>query len=246
MSRVLTQPKSPRHVAVIMDGNGRWARARNRPRAFGHSAGVEAVRRTVTAAGELGVEWLTLFSFSTENWERPQAEVAALIDLLRRFVDADLERLASEGVRVWIAGERDTLSQELRAIIERVEERTAGNDRFNLVIAFNYGGRDEIARAARRLADRVKAGTLDPAAIDAAAVAGALDVPEAPDVDLLIRTSGEKRISNFLLFQAAYAELVFMDDVLWPDFDRAALERAMAEYAARERRFGRVAPADAS
>jgi undecaprenyl diphosphate synthase len=169
-----------------------------------------------------------------------------LLDLLRRFVDADLERLAREGVRVRIAGEREGLSTDLRAIIERVETRTAANTSFNLVIAFNYGGRDEIARAARRLAERVKAGTLEPAAIDAGAVAGALDVPEAPDVDLLIRTSGEKRISNFLLFQAAYAELVFMDDVLWPDFDRAALERALGEYAARERRFGRVAPADAS
>ena len=233
----------PRHVAVIMDGNGRWARARNRPRAFGHREGVEAVRRTVTAAGELGVEWLTLFGFSTENWERPRDEVAALLDLLRRFVDADLDRLEAEGVRVRIAGGREGLSSDLVEIITRAEERTAHNDTFNLVIAFNYGGRDEIARAARRLAVKVAAGELTPEAIDAAAFAAALDVPDAPEVDLLIRTSGEKRISNFLLFQAAYAEFVFTD-VLWPDFDRAALERALSEYRARERRYGRVAAAD--
>jgi undecaprenyl diphosphate synthase len=228
-----------------MDGNGRWAKARNLPRAFGHREGVEAVRRNVRAAGELGAEWLTLFGFSTENWDRPPDEVSALMELLKRFVDADLEKLNDEGVRVRIAGERDTLSPDLRAIIARAESRTAANTAFNLVIAFNYGGRDEMARAARRLAQRVKAGELEPGAIDERAFAGALDIPEAPQVDLLIRTSGEKRISNFLLFQAAYAEFVFTD-VLWPDFDRAAMEAAIAEYRARDRRFGRVAAANAS
>ncbi len=168
-----------------------------------------------------------------------------LLELLRRFVDADLERLRAEGVRVRIAGERESLSDDLKAIIERAEGRTCANDRFNLTIAFNYGGRDEIARAARRLARRAAAGEIDPAHIDERMFATALDIPEMPEVDLLIRTSGEKRISNFLLFQAAYAEFVFMD-VLWPDFDRAALEAAIAEYQARERRFGRVATADAS
>jgi undecaprenyl diphosphate synthase len=228
-----------------MDGNGRWARARNRPRAFGHREGVEAVRRTVAAAGELGVEWLTLFGFSTENWDRPAPEVNDLLELLRRFVDADLERLHAEGVRVRVAGERESLRDDLKAIIERAESRTAANDRFHLAIAFNYGGRDEITRAARRLAARAAAGEIDPASIDARAFAEALDVPDMPEVDLLIRTSGEKRISNFLLFQAAYAEFVFTD-VLWPDFDRAALEAAIAEFRARDRRFGRVATADAS
>jgi undecaprenyl diphosphate synthase len=228
-----------------MDGNGRWARARNRPRAFGHREGVEAVRRTVKAAGELGVEWLTLFGFSTENWDRPAPEVSDLLELLRHFVDADLERLRDEGVRVRVAGERESLSEDLKAIITRAESRTAGNHRFNLTIAFNYGGRDEIVRAARRLATRAAAGEIDPASIDATRFGGALDVPEMPPVDLLIRTSGEKRISNFLLFQSAYAEFVFTD-VLWPDFDRAALEAAIAEYLARDRRFGRVAAADAS
>jgi undecaprenyl diphosphate synthase len=241
----LTLAPGPRHVAIIMDGNGRWAKLRNRPRAFGHREGVEAVRRTVKAAGELGVEWLTLFGFSTENWERPADEVSALMELLKRFVDADLEKLRAEGVRVRIAGDRETLNPDLRGIIERAEIRTASNTAFNLVIAFNYGGRDEIARAARRLAQRVKAGEIEPSAIDAQSFATALDIPEAPEVDLLIRTSGEKRISNFLLFQAAYAEFVFTD-VLWPDFDRAALEAAIAEYRARDRRFGRVATADAS
>jgi undecaprenyl diphosphate synthase len=241
----LARPERPRHIAVIMDGNGRWARARSRPRAFGHREGVEAVRRTVQAAGELGVEWLTLFGFSTENWERPAEEVSDLLDLLRRFVDADLERLHVEGVRVRIAGRREGLSADLTEIITRAESRTADNDRFHLTIAFNYGGRDEIARAARRLAERVQAGEIGPAAIDEHMFATALDVPEAPEVDLLIRTSGEKRISNFLLYQAAYAEFVFTD-VLWPDFNRAALEAALAEYRARERRFGRVATADAS
>lgn len=227
-----------------MDGNGRWARARGRPRAFGHREGVEAVRRTVKAAGEQGIEWLTLFGFSTENWDRPQAEVSDLLDLLRRFVDADLERLHAEGVRVRVAGNRDALSDDIRAIVDRAEARTRDNTRFNLVIAFNYGGRDEIARAARRLAARVAAGELSAEAIDEDAFARALDVPEAPNVDLLIRTSGEQRISNFLLFQAAYAEFVFTD-VLWPDFGAEALGDALAEYARRERRFGRVETADA-
>ncbi|MGD2131185.1 MAG: isoprenyl transferase [Maricaulaceae bacterium] len=243
MSHSLSPENRPRHVAIIMDGNGRWARARGRPRAFGHREGVEAVRRTVRAAGELGVQWLTLFGFSTENWDRPADEVSDLLDLLRRFVDADLERLRREGVRIRIAGDRDNLSRELADIIERAESQTADNDRFNLTIAFNYGGRDEIARAARRLASEVASGAIRPEDIDAEKFSQSLDVPEMPDVDLLIRTSGEKRISNFLLFQSAYAEYVFTD-VLWPEFDRAALEAALDEYQGRDRRFGRVAAAN--
>jgi len=240
----LTTPSSPRHVAIIMDGNGRWARARGRPRAFGHREGVEAVRRTVKSAGELGVQWMTLFGFSTENWDRPAAEVSDLLDLLRRFVDADLERLHKEGVRVRIAGDRGALSPDLVAIIERAEQRTAENSAFHLIIAFNYGGQDEIARAARRLAVRAVDGDLDPAAINVDAITSALDVPDAPPVDLLIRTSGEQRISNFLLFQTAYAEFVFTD-VLWPDFGHEPLAAALEEYARRERRFGRTEPVDA-
>ncbi len=229
----------PAHVAIIMDGNGRWAEKRGRPRAFGHRQGVEAVRRAVTAAGELGLTHLTLFGFSTENWRRPVEEVDALFDLLRRFVDADLERLAGENVRIRVIGAREALSPDLIAIIDRAEARTAANTRFHLTIAFNYGARDEIVRAARRLADDVASGAVEPDAIDDAAFASKLDTAGQPDPDLVIRTSGEHRMSNFLLWQSAYAELVFLE-VLWPDFDKAWFERALGEYAGRRRRFGGV------
>ncbi|XBQ15617.1 MAG: polyprenyl diphosphate synthase [Oceanicaulis sp.] len=229
-----TPRAAPRHVAVIMDGNGRWAAARGRPRAFGHKAGVEAVRRTVQAAGELGVEHLTLFSFSTENWRRPAEEIGALFDLLRGYVETDLDRLDAEGVRIRVIGRREGLSEDLLSIIDRAETRTEANSRFHLWIAFNYGGRDEIVRAARRAAE---AAAGDPSQIDEAAFEACLDTAGAPEPDLVIRTSGERRISNFLLWQAAYAELVFVD-VLWPDFDRTALESAIGVYAGRERRYG--------
>ena len=226
---------APRHVAIIMDGNGRWAKARGRPRAFGHRKGVDAVRAVVSAAGDAGVKVLTLFSFSTENWRRPSEEVEALFELLRHFVDADLERLAGEGVRILVIGTRDALTQELRAIIDRAEARTRENEAFDLVIAFNYGGRDEILRAARRAA--AQPGGLD--AVSEAQFSGFLDTGALPDPDLVIRTSGEHRISNFLLWQAAYAELVFTD-VLWPDFDAAAFAAALDEFARRDRRYGAV------
>lgn len=229
----------PAHIAIIMDGNGRWAAARGRPRAFGHRAGVEAVRRTVRAAGELGITHLTLFGFSTENWRRPAEEIDALFDLLRRFVDADLDRLESEGVRVRIIGRRDNLSPDLRAIVERAEARTASNEDFTLTIAFNYGSRDEIVRAARALAERVRQGEIAPEDIDAERFACHLDTVGLPDPDLVIRTSGERRTSNFLLWQSAYAEFVFLD-VFWPDFSREHLEGALAEFAGRERRYGGV------
>ena len=229
----------PAHVAIIMDGNGRWAEKRGRPRAFGHREGVEAVRRAVRAAGELGLTHLTLFGFSTENWRRPVEEVDALFDLLRRFVDADLERLAAENVRIRVIGAREGLSADLIAIIDRAEARTANNTDFHLTIAFNYGARDEIVRAARRLADDVASGAIEPGAIDDAAFASRLDTAGQPDPDLVIRTSGEHRMSNFLLWQAAYAELVFLD-VLWPDFDKSWFERALGEFAGRRRRFGGV------
>lgn len=227
----------PRHVAVIMDGNGRWARARGRPRTFGHSQGVEALRRAVEAAGELGIEYLTVFGFSTENWRRPVEEVNALLDLLRLYVARDLERLAREGVRVRVIGARENLAQDIRDIIERAEVRTASNKGLNLTIAFNYGAQGEIVRAVRRIAAEAAAGKIDAGSIDEAKFETYLDTAGLPAPDLLIRTSGEQRMSNFLLWQAAYAELVFLD-VLWPDFDRAALERAIDEYRRRDRRFG--------
>lgn len=229
----------PRHVAIIMDGNGRWAVARGRPRALGHRAGVEAVRRCVAAAGELGITHLTLFGFSTENWRRPPEEVDALFDLLRRFVAADLDRLHREGVRVRIIGRRDDLGDDIRSIVERAEAQTAGNDRFMLTIAFNYGSRDEIARAARAIAEATARGEIAPGDIDPDLVERHLDTAGLPDPDLVIRTSGERRTSNFLLWQSAYSEYVFLD-VLWPDFSREHLEAALTDYARRERRYGGV------
>jgi undecaprenyl diphosphate synthase len=231
--------RSVRHVAIIMDGNGRWARQRNQPRAFGHRKGVDAVRTAVRAAGKLGIKYLTLFGFSTENWRRPSDEVDALFDLMKRFVDADLEKLHREGVNVRIAGRRQGLSEDLLAIIERAEQRTAGNDKCFLTIAFNYGGRDELVRAARQLAQDVAAGKIDPDAVDEASFSAYLDTKGMPDPDLVIRTSGEHRTSNFLIWQAAYAELVFLD-VLWPDFSAQHLEQALTEFASRQRRFGGV------
>jgi undecaprenyl diphosphate synthase len=230
----------PRHVAIIMDGNGRWAKRRGLPRIEGHRRGVEAVRRAVRAAGELGVEYLTVFSFSSENWSRPETEVSDLIGLMKRFIRSDLASLAAEGVRVRIIGDRETLPADLREIIAEAEDRTAGNTRLTLLVAFNYGGRQEIVRAAQRFA---RAAALDPAlldAVDAPAFAAFMDAGDVPEADLVIRTSGEQRISNFLLWQSAYAEFVFMP-VLWPDFDRADFERAVAEFHRRDRRFGRVA-----
>jgi undecaprenyl diphosphate synthase len=227
----------PRHVAIIMDGNGRWARLRSRPRTFGHREGVEALRRAVEAAGDLGVPYLTVFGFSTENWRRPPEEVSALLDLLRLYVNRDLERLAEEGVRVRVIGARDNLAPDLLRMIESAEARTAGNSALNLTIAFNYGGQQEIARAAQKLAEDVAAGRVKSQDVSPDLFASYLDTRDLPAPDIVIRTSGERRLSNFLLWQAAYAELVFLD-VLWPDFDRAALEQAIDEFARRERRFG--------
>jgi len=220
-----------------MDGNGRWARQRSRPRTFGHAEGVEALRRTVEAAGDLGVHYLTVFGFSTENWRRPVEEVNALFDLLRLYVARDLDRLAREGVRVRVIGDRANLQKDILEIIDRAESRTRANDQLNLTIAFNYGGQDEIARAARRAAEDVKAGKLAPADINPDSFSRYLDTADLPPPDLLVRTSGELRLSNFMLWQAAYTELVFVDK-LWPDFDRAALAEAIETYRKRERRYG--------
>jgi undecaprenyl diphosphate synthase len=229
--------EAPRHVAIIMDGNGRWAAARGLPRSEGHRRGVEALRRTVRAAGELGVGILTIFSFSSENWSRPPAEVRDLMALLRRFIRNDLAELHGNNVRVRVIGERAGLAPDILRLLEEAEELTRRNDGLMLVVAFNYGARQEIARAARRLAHEVRAGRLDPEAVTAESLARFLDAPDLPDPDLIIRTSGEQRLSNFLLWQAAYSELVFVP-IHWPDFDRAVLEQALAEYRRRERRFG--------
>jgi len=228
---------TPHHVAIIMDGNGRWARKRMWPRTLGHREGVEALRRAVDAAAELGLEYLTVFGFSTENWRRPKDEVSALFDLLRLYVDRDLQRLADDGVRVRIIGGREDLAPDILEIIERAEARTANNDKLNLTIAFNYGGQQEIARAARRCAADVAAGKLKPEEITEEVFNTYLDTSGIPAPDIVIRTSGELRLSNFLLWQAAYSELVFLD-VLWPDFNKAALEKAISEFAQRGRRFG--------
>ncbi|MEQ8177345.1 MAG: isoprenyl transferase [Amphiplicatus sp.] len=231
--------EAPLHVAIIMDGNGRWAAARGLKRADGHREGVAAARRTVEAARDLNIGTVTLYSFSTENWRRPAGEVRDLMNLLRQFIGDDLPTLKKEGVRVRIIGDRETLDRELRMLVSHAEKETASNSRFTLQIAFNYGGRDEIVRAARAAAKAAASGALDPAALDEAAFAGFLDTRNSPEPDLVIRTSGEKRISNFLLWQAAYAEYVFLD-VLWPDFDKQHLAAAIEEFQRRERRFGGV------
>jgi undecaprenyl diphosphate synthase len=227
----------PRHVAIIMDGNGRWASARGLPRGEGHRRGVEALRQTVRAAGDLGIAVLTIFSFSAENWSRPASEIRDLMGLLKRFVRNDLADLHKNGVRVRIIGERDDLERDIRRLLEEAEELTKGNDRLTLVVAFNYGARQEIARAVKRMAEQSASGALDPAQINADTLGTFLDTADLPDPDLIIRTSGEQRLSNFLLWQAAYSELVFLP-LHWPDFDRAALESAITEYRRRERRFG--------
>ncbi len=229
--------KAPRHVAIIMDGNGRWAAARGLPRAEGHRRGVEALRRTIRAAGEIGIEFVTIFSFSAENWSRPASEVHELMGLLRRFIRNDLAELHQSNVRVRVIGERQTLDPEIGRLLVEAEELTKNNSGLTLVVAFNYGARQEIARAARRIADEALKGHLDPTAVTPDTVARFLDAPDVPDPDLIIRTSGEQRLSNFLLWQAAYSELVFVP-IYWPDFDRAALEAAIREYQQRERRFG--------
>ena len=227
----------PRHVAIIMDGNGRWASARGLPRGEGHRRGVEALRKTVRAAGEMGISYLTIFSFSAENWSRPPSEIRDLMGLLRRFIRNDLAELHQSRVKVRVIGERDDLDPDIRRLLEEAEELTKDNDRLTLVVAFNYGARQEIARAVARISVKIKAGEIDPSAMTAELIGQNLDAPDLPDPDLIIRTSGEQRLSNFLLWQAAYSELVFVP-TCWPDFDRAALESAIAEYHRRERRFG--------
>jgi undecaprenyl diphosphate synthase len=225
------------HVAIIMDGNGRWAKARGLPRALGHRAGVAALKRTVEAAQAQGVGRLTVFGFSTENWSRPAQEVLDLMSLPRIYFESDLARLRREGVRVRVIGRRQGLSNDLLAMIDEAETSTAGNNRFHLQVAFNYGGRADIADAARRLAEAAREGRLDPSTIDEATFGARLSTAEHAAPDLIIRTSGEQRLSNFLLWETAYAELVFQD-VLWPDYGAAELKAALEEFRGRERRYG--------
>jgi undecaprenyl diphosphate synthase len=226
-----------RHIAIIMDGNGRWAAERGLPRTEGHRQGVESVRRTVSAAQELGITHLTLFSFSSENWSRPRQEINDLFGLLRRFIRRDLADLHKNGVKIRVIGTREGLERDLLRLIDDAVELTKDNSSLNLTIAFNYGARDEIARAARRIAEDVDKGVLAPAEVTEERFATCLDTAGLPDPDLLIRTSGELRLSNFLLWQVAYSEFVFVD-CYWPDFSREQLEAALAEYQRRSRRFG--------
>jgi undecaprenyl diphosphate synthase len=234
--------EAPLHVGVIMDGNGRWAAARGLPRFEGHRRGVEALRRTVRAAADLGVRYLTVYSFSSENWTRPVQEISELMGLLKYFIRNDLLTLQEAGVRVRVIGERDNLKPDIVALLEEAETRTQGNDKLDLIVAFNYGARNEIVEASRALARDVAAGRLRPEDIDEALFASRLQTAGAPDPDLIIRTSGEMRLSNFMMWQAAYSELVFLP-LYWPDFDRQALESAIDSFRARERRFGGVGAA---
>ena len=227
----------PRHVAIIMDGNGRWAKKRLMPRVAGHKAGMEAVRRTIKAAGELGIEALTLYAFSSENWRRPTTEIADLMGLLRFYLRREVGELDRNQVRLELIGDWRALDSDIVADLEAARTRLAGNRGLTLVLALNYGAQDEMVRAVRALAAEAKDGGIDPQAIDMAAIEARLDTADLPPLDLMIRTSGEQRLSNFLLWQAAYAELLFLE-ILWPDFDRAALEEAIAVFGRRERRYG--------
>jgi undecaprenyl diphosphate synthase len=231
----------PRHIAIIMDGNGRWAKARGMPRTFGHKAGVDSLRKTVEAAGDLGIEVLTVYAFSTENWRRPDDEIDALFGLLRGFIRSDLDRLDRSGVRVRVLGQREGVPPDILTLFDNAEAQTADNKVMTLVIAFNYGGQVEIAHAVQRIALKVASGEIAPAAITPKLIASFLPSDEWPDPDLVIRTSGEQRLSNFLIWQSAYAEFLVVD-TLWPDFGRLDLEAALNQYALRQRRYGGVNP----
>ena len=233
----------PVHVGIIMDGNGRWAAARGLPRLEGHRRGVEALRAAVGAASDLGVSYLTVYSFSSENWARPIEEVSDLMGLLKHFIRKDLADLHRNGVKVRVIGERDNLARDIRMLLDEAEELTCRNTGLVLVVAFNYGSRQEIASAMRRIAERVRDGEIAPDGIGPDTIAMHLDTAGLPDPDLIIRTSGEQRLSNFLMWQAAYAEFVFLP-CHWPDFDRSAFQAAIDAYTIRDRRFGGIRPAD--
>lgn len=231
----------PEHVAIIMDGNGRWAKQRGLPRVMGHKRGVEAVREVVRTAADYGIRYLTLFAFSSENWRRPEAEINDLLGLLKAFIRRDLADLHRSNVRVRVIGERTNLGSDIKSLLLEAEETTRNNTALTLVIAFNYGSRDEIARAVASMARDVAAGVLSPSDVTPELISSRLDTAGIPDPDLIIRTSGEERLSNFLLWQAAYSELIFVPD-FWPDFDRQHFMAALEQYSLRDRRFGGLAP----
>jgi len=237
MEQSAAAPPPPAHVAIIMDGNGRWAKARGLPRVAGHRRGAEAARRTVKAAAEFGISYLTLFGFSSENWKRPADEVDDLMALLRHYLRGEVAEFHRNNIRLRVIGDRERLAPDIVGLIENTEALTAGNTRLTVAIALSYGGRAEIAGAARRIAEEVLAGKLGPAEIDEACLARHLLTADMPDPDLVIRTSGEQRLSNFLLWQTAYSEFVFLE-TLWPDFGKPELERALREFRGRDRRYG--------
>lgn len=239
MGRHPSERSSPEHVAIIMDGNGRWAQARGKPRLFGHHAGARRVREIVEACPDLGVKYLTIFAFSTENWKRTQSEVSGLMKLFKRYLMSETRELVEAGVRVRFIGDRMKLDETLVALMDELELLTCDNDLVHLTVALNYGGRDEVARATKRLSREVAAGNIDPESVDAETLARFLDTYVLPDPDLVIRTSGEARISNFLLWQSAYSEYEFVD-TLWPDFTRDEFARVIGNFTHRERRYGAV------
>jgi len=239
LAKDIPQDSVPNHVAIIMDGNGRWAQARGKPRLYGHHAGAKRVREIVEACGHMGVKYLTIFAFSTENWKRTQTEVSGLMQLFRRYLTREAQTLVDNGIRVRFIGDRIRLDETLVALMDDLELMTAGNDVVHLTVALNYGGRDEVARATKRLAREVAAGRIDPESVNAETLARFLDTCVLPDPDLVIRTSGEARISNFLLWQSAYSEYEFVD-TLWPDFTADEFRKVMTSFAGRERRFGAV------
>jgi undecaprenyl diphosphate synthase len=236
-SKSASELKIPQHLAIIMDGNGRWARERGLPRYHGHRSGVDAVKRVVRAARERGIKFLTLYSFSTENWTRPEEEVGELFKLLRLFIRRDLAELHHNNVRVWVIGERDKLPVDIISLLEEAENLTRDNTAQNLIIAFNYGSRQEIAKAMRVIAGKCAAGLLAPDEISETEISAHLDTRSFPDPDLILRTGGEQRLSNFLLWQAAYAEFVFVDKY-WPDISEEDLTEVLRIYSSRKRRYG--------
>jgi undecaprenyl diphosphate synthase len=236
---IAAQGNLPRHVAVIMDGNGRWAERRGKPRIFGHQAGMKAVREVIETTADLGIPYLTLYAFSQENWKRPRTEIEALMGLLKRYIRTERKELIEKGIRVRAIGDIERLAHGSREELDELITDTAANERLTVTLALSYGGRSEIVEAVRRIARQVRAGELEPEAIDEEVFADRLYTADLPDPDLLIRTSGELRISNFLLWQIAYTE-IYVTEVLWPDFDRDAFLDAVAAYQGRERRFGRV------
>jgi undecaprenyl diphosphate synthase len=239
LTRSLSRERCPRHVAIIMDGNGRWASLRGLPRSAGHKAGVDALRRAVKAAADFGIEFLTIYSFSSENWSRPEAEISFLLDLLRRFVRQDVAELHRAGVKIKVIGSRENLEPAMIALLDDAERLTRENSGLNLVVAFNYGSRQEISRAISAIVAKVETGEIVAGEISPDLISQHLDTAGIPDPDLLIRTGAEQRISNFLLWQSAYTEFVFVKE-FWPDFTAEIFARALDEYCQRDRRFGGI------